>query len=135
MRLSQYAIFSQSASGNIVYSGMSGAVLRLSDDAFAALVEDRADQAPLEHNDLLQLKRTYVLVEDEQAELEILRRRYLAGRCDRSHLGLTILTSLGCNFACPYCYEAKEPSLIKPEVRKALAWVFRGVADRVGLVA
>lgn len=59
------------------------------------------------------------LTDDDVDEIAVLRSRYLRGRHTGS-LGLTIVTSLGCNFDCPYCFEDKSPGHLKPEVANAI---------------
>jgi uncharacterized protein len=65
------------------------------------------------------LVRGSMLIPSELDELELLARRYRLSRHNTDHFALTIVTSLGCNFDCPYCYEAKHPSVMNEEVRKA----------------
>ena len=51
----------------------------------------------------------------------MLERRYRAGTGDRTSFALTIVTSLGCNFDCPYCYQVKLLSdVLDDEVRTQL---------------
>jgi uncharacterized protein len=61
-----------------------------------------------------------MLVPDAADELELLRRRYAASRRNTGRFHLTIVTSLGCNFDCPYCFEAKHPSLLGDAVQERL---------------
>jgi len=61
-----------------------------------------------------------MLVADDVDELESLQQRYKATRFDRKGLGLTLVTSLGCNFDCPYCFEAKQPSVMSDRVQAAV---------------
>jgi uncharacterized protein len=60
-----------------------------------------------------------MLVSDETDELELLANRYRLSRHDSTHLGLTLVTSLGCNFDCPYCFEDKHPSILDEDVERA----------------
>ena len=69
---------------------------------------------------LAELAKGRMLVSDEFDEVGALESLYRLTRYDMSHFGLTILTSLGCNFDCPYCFEAKHPSIMSAEVQAAL---------------
>jgi len=69
---------------------------------------------------LKQMAAGRMLLPDNTDELELLAQRYKASREDTSRFALTIVTSLGCNFDCPYCFEAKHPSLLNAEVERAL---------------
>jgi uncharacterized protein len=61
-----------------------------------------------------------MLVGDDADELHDLAARYRASQNNRSHFALTIVTSLGCNFDCPYCFEAKHPSIMDGEIQDAV---------------
>src|SRR5947208_9489530 len=50
-----------------------------------------------------------MLVADNTDEIDLLAQRYEFTRHDPTRFALTIVTSLGCNFDCPYCFEAKHP--------------------------
>jgi uncharacterized protein len=56
-----------------------------------------------------------MLVNDDLEELEVLERRFRAGTGDRTAFGLTIVTSLGCNFDCPYCFQVKPRAILDDE--------------------
>jgi uncharacterized protein len=60
------------------------------------------------------------LVSDGADELGLLRERYRRSRRNTDSFQLTIVTSLGCNFDCPYCFEAKHPSLLDDAVQERL---------------
>ena len=61
-----------------------------------------------------------MMLPDGVDELAALEKLYVRSRSDTKHMGLTILTSLGCNFDCPYCFEAKHPSIMSMEIRSAV---------------
>jgi uncharacterized protein len=56
-----------------------------------------------------------MIVRDDLDELELLERRFHAGTADRTSFGLTIVTSLGCNFDCPYCFQVKPRAILDDE--------------------
>lgn len=115
VRLSRFAVRHDEPNRTVLYSGLSGAALELT-PSDADLLVGSARIAELPSRLLDELRRWYVVVEDDFDEIELLRRRYDAGRTDETNLGLTVITSLGCNFDCPYCYEAKHPSVLGDEV-------------------
>ena len=45
---------------------------------------------------------------------------------------MTVVTSLGCNFACPYCFEAKHPSLMDEAVQDRLLQITENKLATVG---
>jgi uncharacterized protein len=122
LRLSRYNVAVDADTERFVYNGMSGALLRLTPEQLNKVEDYAAGDASAAPD--LEVLRDLVLgrmlIPDSLDELELLERRYDASRKDPNRLGLTIVTSLGCNFACPYCYEAKHPSLLRPDVCQAL---------------
>lgn len=61
-----------------------------------------------------------MLVRDGVDDLALLEMRYHAPRHSTEHFALTIITSLGCNFDCPYCFEARHPSIMNVDVKQGL---------------
>src|SRR5256885_10055562 len=61
-----------------------------------------------------------MLVGGQVDELALLEARYASTRPDQSAFALTIVTSLGCNFDCPYCFEEKHPSILNRDVQRAI---------------
>ncbi len=69
-------------------------------------------------------------------EVEEVRRRYHAWQQDRSTLSLTIAPTLGCNFACDYCFEGQEHAggSMSLSIQEALVhWVERELPGRMRL--
>jgi uncharacterized protein len=122
MRLSRYnTAVAVAATTVAVHNGMSGQ-LALVDaaewarvEAFCAGSDDGGGLEAL----LERLVRDRFLTADAVDELELLRARSRASRTT-GPLGLTVVTSLGCNFDCPYCFEDKRPSMLKPAVADAI---------------
>src|SRR6476659_8119458 len=116
MKESRYNIWLDGVDGGAyVYNGVSGALLRIPKSHQEKLSRALAGETLVEDwpPELLpNLARGHMIVADDTDELALLSRRYEASRYDRSPLGLTIVTSLGCNLDCPYCFEAKHTSLL-----------------------
>src|ERR1700758_308976 len=122
MRQSRYNIWVERDGSSYVYNGVSGALLRMSADDRSAVEKVLKDRGARDCSPEL-LKKMAVgrmLVPDDADEIELLTKRYAMSRYDSSHFALTIVTSLGCNFDCPYCFEAKHPSLMNDEVQRAV---------------
>jgi uncharacterized protein len=106
-----------------VYNGVSGGLLALPVAQWAALkqvLDDPAGELDTCTPPVGELLAGRMLIEESVDELAVLGQRYAQGREDSRHLGLTVVTSLGCNFACPYCFEAKSPSVMDAEVQAAV---------------
>jgi uncharacterized protein len=72
-----------------------------------------------------------MLIPDDADELLKLETRYRVSRNDRSHFALTIVTSLGCNFDCPYCFEAKHPSIMNEQIQEMVLQVLNDQLPRI----
>jgi len=119
---SRFNVWVERDDGAYVYNSLSGALLRLPTEQHAALRRFLAgeDSAGLPAQAITDLTLGRMLVTDHADELEILRARYQRSRRDTSGFALTIVTSLGCNFDCPYCFEAKHPSILSVDVERAV---------------
>ena len=119
------------AGSTALHSGMSGEMMLLSDEQWgrvqAFLAADDDGEAIADQLGALVAGR--FLTDDSVDELAVLRGRYLQSRFAGS-LGLTVVTSLGCNFDCPYCFEDKSPSRLKPAVRDAIRAFQNAIAIR-----
>lgn len=122
MKESNYNIWIERGDFAYVFNGISGALLRLSKEEYDALRRylAGADELHCSPKFLEQMALGRMLVPTDGDELQMLARRYEKSRHDTSEFGLTIVTSLGCNFDCPYCFEAKHPSIIDAEVETAI---------------
>ncbi len=72
-----------------------------------------------------------MLIPDDADEVQMLSARYQRSRQNTSHFSLTMITSLGCNFDCPYCFEAKHPSIMDDEVQKAVLGVLEDQLPKI----
>lgn len=127
---SKYNVWSQDGEHVLVHNGMSGELHYLTEEARRA-IDATVRGGPVSATDaalLDRLVRGRILISDDVDELQVLRNRYAAASLDAGHLGLTLITSLGCNFDCPYCYEDKRPSLLDRDVEAA---VLQLVDDRI----
>ncbi len=122
MKASNYNLWVNEDGADFLYNGLSGALLKLaagereSIERYLAGEHGSGCSASL----LEGLARGRMLVSDETDELQLLATRYALSRNDTSRLALTIVTSLGCNFDCPYCFEDKHPSILDGEVEAAV---------------
>jgi uncharacterized protein len=122
MRESRYNLWVDAAGRRHVYNTLSGALVSMGHEQwdavrlFLAGDDDVAVDAELLHA----LVDGRALVGDDADELGVLRERYRLSRGGVSAFHLTVVTSLGCNFDCPYCFEAKHPSLLDEVVQERL---------------
>ena len=121
MRQSRYNVVVERDDRVWVYNGLSGMMLAVSREEWRDLDpflggDDQAPSAATLHD----LTGARMLVTDDADELGVLERRYRASTRDPTSFALTIVTSLGCNFDCPYCFEAKVPSILDDETERLL---------------
>jgi uncharacterized protein len=127
MRESRYNVWVDRPDAAYLYNGVSGALLRIPHQDLPALrgflSGDQSAESACSPALLADLIRGRMLIRDEFDELAFLTGRYHTSRHNTSHFALTIVTSLGCNFDCPYCFEAKHPSIMNAEVQEAVLQV------------
>lgn len=119
MRESRYNIWVDIDDNAHVFNGLSGELVHLTASealAVRAFVES-GDTTGLDEALARRLVDARILVRDELDELALLNSRWVLSTRDPSRLGLTLVTSLGCNFDCPYCFEDKHPSIMSAEVQ------------------
>ncbi len=133
MKESRYNIWTDRADAAYVYNGVSGSLLRVPKDDYAALRRFLAGEADSGCSPklLVNMASGRMLVPDGSDEVAMLSKRYEGSRHDTSHFALTMVTSLGCNFDCPYCFEAKHPSIMDDEVRQAVLEVLDDQLPRI----
>jgi len=133
MRASRYNVWVEEDGADYLYNGMSGALLRLGAgergvvEGYLGGERGTGVSAAL----LESLARGRMLVSDDTDEVALLAKRYELSRNDTSRLALTIVTSLGCNFDCPYCFEDKHPSILGPEVEAACLQLLRDQLPKI----
>jgi uncharacterized protein len=122
MRQSRYNVVVERGELTWVHNGLSGRIVSVPtpewEEVLAFLDGDRASRAPAET--LRELTLARMLVHDDADEVAVLEKRYRAATADRSSFALTIVTSLGCNFDCPYCFENKPPAILDAETEGLL---------------
>lgn len=121
MKGSAYNIWVDHKSHSYVFNGLSGSLLRLDAtdrEAFEGNLEDKLTECS--PSLLKMLVQGRMIIADDVDELDVLRRRYQLSRDSTHSLSLTLVTSLGCNFDCPYCFEAKQPSVMSDNVQSSI---------------
>ena len=122
MRQSRYNVVVGRGERTWIHNGLSGQVVEVDtgvwQDALAFLSGDHGRLPAVET--LRDLTRARMLVSDDTDEVATLERRYRTGTADRSSFALTIVSSLGCNFDCPYCFENKPAALLDEETERLL---------------
>jgi len=122
MRESRYNVAVERGDRVWVYNGLSGQIRALPSDEWRDVrrfLAEEPGRVP-DVDALRDLTLGRMLVNDETDELDILEHRYRTATSDRTSFSLTIVTSLGCNFDCPYCFEAKVPSILDDETEALL---------------
>jgi uncharacterized protein len=121
MKESRYNIWTDYGGAKYLYNGVSGALLRVPTTEYDAVQRflSATDPSPECSTGLLKnMAVGRMLIPDDADELDLLEKRYRVSRNDLTHFALTIVTSLGCNFDCPYCFEDKHPSIMDDEVQR-----------------
>jgi len=133
MRESRYNIWADKPDGAYVFNARSGALLHIDDDDRQALRRFLKDQTPgCSPKVLASMAAGSMLIPDDTDELAVLATRYAASRNNTSRFALTVVTSLGCNFNCPYCFEDKHPSVMDDDVQALVLECLDDQLPRIG---
>jgi uncharacterized protein len=122
VRQSRYNVVLDRGELTWVHNGLSGQVVSLRSQDWAdalAFLDGDHDRMPAVET-LRDLTVARMFVNDDTDELGILEKRFREGTTSRSTFELTIVTSLGCNFDCPYCFENKAPAILDAETEELL---------------
>ena len=120
MKASRYNVWVEDETSAYVYNGVSGSLLKIDGRDYRdvkAYLGDRNASTDCSPAVLEQLVRGSMLVHDDADEFERLRHRFVTSRLNKDALSMTLVTSLGCNLDCPYCFETKYPSVMGQETQ------------------
>jgi uncharacterized protein len=133
VRESRYNVWVERDGSSYLYNGVSGGLLRMSPEERAAVSQVISKPGARDCSPRLLEKMAVgrMLVPDDADEIAMLAKRYGATRHDTSRFAMTLVTSLGCNFDCPYCFEAKHPSIMSNEVVSAVLKVLDDQLPRI----
>ncbi len=133
MRWSAYNIWVDRHPTRYVFNVLSGRFLSLSTERYERVQRwlDTGETDGLEEHVLRGLTEHRVLISEDVDELRVLKGRWNIGGHDPRRLGLTVVTSLGCNFDCGYCFEDKHPSLLSAEAQRGVLDLVRGSAGHL----
>jgi uncharacterized protein len=127
---SRYNVWAERNGFSYVFNSVSGSLYRMTAgqrSAFQRYSRDGVATADLAET-LAHLIAGGMLINDDVDEIDVLAKKYESGRRNDRRFNLTLVTSLGCNFDCPYCFEAKHPSIMDEDVR---AQVLKMLDDRL----
>ncbi|HEX4685343.1 MAG TPA: radical SAM protein [Nocardioides sp.] len=133
MRQSRYNVAVERGDRTWVHNGVSGQVFAVDSGEWSgvlAFLDGDYTHMPTVET-LRHLTVARMLVNDDADELGVLERRYRAATSDRSSFGLTIVSSLGCNFDCPYCFEDKPAAILDAETERLLMEVLEAQLDTI----
>lgn len=133
MKESRYNVWVERNGESFVYNGVSGALLRMSAQNRVAMNRFLGGEpdSGCPSSLLSDLVRGQMVLADDVDELAFLAGKYNASQVRTDAMALTLVTSLGCNFACPYCFEDKHPSIMNREVQDS---IFNLVLDKARLL-
>ena len=124
MKVSKYNLLLREGEGYIIFNTLAKSLLYVDEEVVKAIKNEEFDFIP---SDLLEkLLRNHILYEEKYDELQIAKSSYWATKFQYSGLGLVIVPTYKCNFACSYCSQgrSKPPYEMGQEVaKKVCKWV------------
>jgi uncharacterized protein len=135
MKASKYNLILDTEDGRkIAFNSTTCALAEVDDDFLDVL--DNIDKINFEDTDakrkqLIQsmIEGNYI-VDDAVDELKVIKYQHLSGKFSDYSLGLTVALTLGCNFACPYCYEKSKQGFIAAEAIEGIVEMVTEAAKR-----
>lgn len=111
MELSLYTYIFHQIGHFYLYNSESRIFAEISEKLYSQL-HDR-DFLSISNDTLQELKKKKIVIENEEKYLYYYRQRisYFSKVYNNEHIGLTVVPFTGCNFECPYCFEAKKRPL------------------------
>lgn len=112
MKWSQYNHIMRSAKyGTFIFNSVTNSFLRISEDLLAKIetVQNWEDELKDFGNDFVKILLEHKIVVTDGFDNDVFnQKKYLKylSSFNSSVAGLTIATTTGCNFCCPYCYES-----------------------------
>jgi uncharacterized protein len=133
MKQSSYNVWVHRDDKSFVFNGVSGALLTMHCKDYDSIIRylDNRAHADCSAHVMEQLIRGRMLIADDFDELAVLSRRYTVSRSADARFVLTLVTSLGCNFDCPYCFEAKHPSIMNQGAQDAVLRILEDQLPRI----
>ena len=135
MKPSRYNLFVEDGDRVHAVNLLSRAAIDLSQEAYQAYCafiagksgEQGAESSP--HDELTEVMRSNLFILDDSFdELAYIRQRSEQERFGSRQLGMVIAPTMGCNFACHYCFESHTDSELSPDAQRRLVTLVR---DRI----
>jgi uncharacterized protein len=130
---SRYNVWVERNGAFYVFNAVSGSLYRMTADQHRAYTRYTTDGAATSEiaETVAHLIAGGMLINDDVDEIDRLATDYDVSRRNDRRFSMTLVTSLGCNFDCPYCFEAKHPSIMDEDVRAQVLQVLDDQLPRI----
>lgn len=111
---------------HMAFNAMSGAFAKIGDGDYETvkfMIENPQKVDPQNDNEEKlweDTKRAGFVIKDDVDELELIQFRANCAKYSHELFYLTIMPTLNCNFACPYCYEEPVKGKMSPEIQEGV---------------
>lgn len=123
MKESRYNILFEHNSENFAFNSFTTALNKVNSDFVNILnsIDKISEEEKNKHKDLIDnMKREGYLVDKDFDEFKALQFYNMSKKFSSETLSLTIVPTLSCNFACPYCYENVKKGTMSRSVQDQL---------------
>lgn len=113
MKQSNYNILTKNVDGEtILFNSMSGSIIKLDDRVTSIIEKNQIDK--FDENEIDFLRQHEMIVDNDKSQLESYNYRHNLQKYNSEMLGITWLTTWGCNLDCTYCFEGdNKNSMVK----------------------
>lgn len=111
---------------HMAFNAMSGAFAKVSDGDYETvkrMIKNPMKFNPKNDNEIKlweDTKRAGFVIKDDIDELQLIKFRSNCSKYSHELFYLTIMPTMDCNFACPYCYEEPVKGKMSPEIQEGL---------------
>lgn len=116
--LSAYNIVDEKKGQKYIVNTLSGALIRLDEQTYAALKAQNLNCLSDEQISILQ--KSGMLIDENIDEQRVIRAAYKAYCHGRKNVTMIVCPTLDCNFACPYCFEERQKGSLNADVENAI---------------
>ena len=123
MKRSKYNILFEHKGGKFAFNSYTTSLNKIDDEFTYILdsIDSMSEEIKAKHSDLIaKMKQEGYIVDKSFDELKSLKFYNMSRKCNSDVLSLTILPTLDCNFACPYCYESCKKGTMSKEAEDKL---------------
>ncbi len=121
-KFSKYNLFVKYDKQYIIFNTLTLSLILLECEFVNMIKKEAVDDflQSFSEKEIIDLLDAGIILEKEIDEMKIIKDRYWFNKYKDETLHVSVLTTLGCNFCCPYCFETRRNVKITPKTEEAI---------------